>query len=277
MMIVGVVGQIFLAASPSIAQFSEVISSPDSPRFLTDYTALLRKEWNLADERPPTRTPKLQFFRMPSGFLASPLGLVAEDDPPPEDPFAKTDDDLAFAQLTYGKHVPYLDMYKRGDPGGFGYYKIHSQVQIFDLGTTNVSAVVQAVTPMGLQSGGVGSGQTVLSPALACFHDLGAGAAVHAFIGQHIAANSRWREQFHTGFTCGVAVQHPVPFTPFSADQGLFVFLQAMAQYRADGYRPDGRPTTWDVIPGLQYRLNNACWMSMGLSRYQFFSCMWQY
>ena len=264
-------------ASPGSAQ-TDPVPLTEPPRYFLDYATLVRKEWSLLDATTPTRTPKLQMFRMPSGFLAAPLGLVSEDDPPPEDPFVKADeDDLAFMRITYGNHVPYLDMHKRGDPGGFGYYKIHSQMQIFDLGPTNVSVAVQAVTPMGLQAGGVANGPTVLSPALACFHDFGDGAAVHAFIGQHIAANARWREQLHTGFNCGLAVQHPVPFTPFSADQGLFVFLQAMAQYRTDGFRADGRATTWDVIPGLQYRLNTACWMSMGLSRYHFLAWTWQY
>src|SRR5262249_41802707 len=145
-------------------------------------------------------------------------------------------------------------------------------VQIFDLGPTNVSLAVQALAPMGVQSGGV-NGPTYLSPALACFHDFGEGAAVHAYVGQDITANSRWRDQLQTGFRCGLAVQHPLPFMSYNADQGFFVFVQALGQIRPD----DVRSTTWDVIPGLQYRLNNACWMSMGISRYQFMSCVWQY
>ena len=52
-------------------------------------------------------------------YPATPLGLVSDDDPLPEDPFKKTDDDLGFLQVTLGSHVPYLDVYKRGDPGGF--------------------------------------------------------------------------------------------------------------------------------------------------------------
>jgi hypothetical protein len=267
-------------ASRGIGQVSETASLTESPRIFLDYAALMRKELALYDATltTPTRTPKLQLFRMPSGFLAAPLGLVSEDDPPPEDPFAKVDDDdLAFLQITLGNHVPYLDLYKRGDPGGFGYYKIHSQMQIFDLGPTNVSLAVQAITPRGLQCGGVANGPTTLAPALACFHDLGEGAAVHAFVGQQVAANSRWREQFHTGLRCGLAMQHPVPFVSFNADQGLFVFVQALGQYRTDSYRADVRTTTWDVIPGVQYRLNSTCWMSMGLSRSRFMSCVWQY
>jgi len=269
---------LLLVAIPSVgAQTSATDSLTEPPRIYVDYTSLIRKELNLLDAPPtPTRTARLQLFRMPSGFFAVPLTLVPEDDPPTEDPFAKTDDDLGFVQVVYGNYVPYLDMPKRGDPGGFGYYNIHSQVQVFDLGPTNVCFAVRALAPMGLQCGGV-NGRTYLAPALACFHDLGDGAAVHAFIGQELCANARFRDQLQTSLRCGVAVQHPLPFTSFNADQGLYVFVQALGQYRTDSSRTDVRSTTWDVIPGVQFRLNNACWMSMGLSRYQFMSCVWQY
>ena len=269
---------IVAAAPRASAQISEPTSLTEPSLYFVDYLTLLRKELSLLEAAAtPTRTPRLQMFRMPSGFVVTPLGLVAEDDPPPEDPFAKADDDSNVVQITYGNHVPYLDMPKRGDPGGIGYYRIYSQVQLLDAGSTNVGLALHAVTPMGVQSGGVRNGSTVLSPALACFHDLGDGAAVHAYVGEQIAANSRWRDQVHAGFRCGLAVQHAVPFTSFSADQGMFVFVQALGQYRPDSSRTDVRSTSWDLIPGVQYRMNNACWMSMGLSRYQFMSCVWQY
>jgi hypothetical protein len=252
-------------------------SLTDPPQFHLDYMTLLRKDLSLSDAPPaPLRTARLQMFRMPSGFNSMPLSLVPDDDPPPEDPLAKTDDELGIVQIAYGNHVPYLDMAKRGDPGGFGYYKIHSQVQIFDLGTTSVSLAVQALAPMGFQSGGV-NGPTFLSPALACFHDLGDGAAIHAFVGQELTANARWRDQLQSSLRCGFAVQRPLPFTSYGADQGLFVFVQALGQYGPDATRADIRSITWDVIPGLQYRVSNSCWMSMGISRYQFMSCVWQY
>jgi len=254
---------------------------PDEPAHIyIDCAELLRNELSAleAPAATPTRTPRLQMFRMPSGFLAPPLGLVSDDDPTPKAPFKKADDDdLAFVLFAMGNHVPYLDMYRRGDPGGFGFYHVYSQAQLFEQGPTSVSVAVRAVTPMGLESGGVAGGRTVLSPALACFHDLGDGVAIHAFVGQHVDSCSRWREQFHAGFHCGLAVQHPVPFLEFSADQGLFVFVQALGQYRLDSSRSDLRATSWDVIPGLQYRVNSACWMSVGFSRNSFLSATMQY
>jgi hypothetical protein len=267
------------AGTASTCRAQEANGPAEAPHFYVDYAGLLRKELNLLEQPAalPTRTAKLQMFRMPSGFFATPLGLVSEDDPLLADPFRKADDGPDFIQVALGSHVPYLDMYKRGDPGGTGYYQIYSQVQVADLGGTNVCMAVKAVTPMGMECGGVSNGRTVLSPALACFHDLGDGAALHAFIGQQIASCSRWREQFQSGFRCGLAVQHPVPFTEFNSDQGLFVFVQALGQYRTDTNRTDPRATAWEVIPGVQYRLNNACWMSMGLSRYHFMAATWQY
>ena len=277
---------LWMAASIAVGEKSagiaqEVYSAPlnEPSRIFGDYSDLVRKELSLAEPTPVSRTPKLQFFRMPSGFMATPLGLYPDEDPPTEDGTTKSgDDDFSFMQITYGTHIPYLDMYRKGDPGGFGFYKVHSQVQIFDLGATNVSAVFQAVTPMGLQNGGVGSGTTVLSPSLACFQDLGEGTAFHAYIGQQIASNANWRDQIHAGFRCGMAWQQPVPITAVSGDQGLYVFVQALGQYRTDNARPEGtKPASWEVIPGVQYRVNNACWMSLGISRYNFLSCTWQY
>jgi hypothetical protein len=268
---------LMVATSPICAQLPQIDCLNEPAPFCIDYAALLRKEWSLQDSSSTTsRTARLQLFRMPSGFSSVPLSLVPEDDPPPEDPFARIDDDSGPVQIAYGNYVPFLDMPKRGDPGGFGYYKIHSQVQIIDGGSTNVCLAVQALTPIGLQCGGV-NGPSYVSPTLACFQDLGQGSALHAFVGQELAANARWRDQMRSSLRCGIAVQQPLMMMADSGEEGFYVFVQAIGQYRQDTYRNDLRSTTWDVIPGVQYRLNNACWMSMGLSRYQFMSCVWRY
>jgi hypothetical protein len=268
---------LLIATAPVCAQFSQADALNDPTRFYFDYAALLRKEWNLSDAAAtPSRTARLQMFRMPTGFYAIPLSLVPEDDPPPEDPYARPEDDFAGLQVVYGNYVPYLDMPRRGDPGGFGYYKVHSQMQLYDAASTNICLAVRALAPMGLQCGGV-NGPTYFSPALACFHDLGEGTALHAFVGQDLAATARWRDQLHSSIRCGLAVQHPLLLMSNGGDQGLFVFVQALGQYRQDTYRNDLRSTSWEVIPGVQYRINSACWMSMGISRYQFMSCAWQY
>ena len=43
-------------------------------------------------------------------------------------------------------------------------------------------------------------------------------------------------DQLQAGLRCGLAVQHPLPFTSYNADQGVFVFVQALGQYRPDLY-----------------------------------------
>jgi hypothetical protein len=80
-----------------------------------------------------------------------------------------------------------------------GYQKFYSQVQILDLDRTSVCAVFQALTPSGMQSGGLANGPSVLSPSLALFHDMGGGAALQGFVGQDIQANSALRENLERG------------------------------------------------------------------------------
>jgi hypothetical protein len=253
--------------------------SDETLRSFFDFGTMLRREIAGADVAPgPSPTsPRLTMFRMPSGYLAAPITIISDDDTPSSGSTFNADDDGLPLQISFGNYIPYFDMVRRGDPGGVGYYKVHTQVQLVDLGFTYVSAVLQALTPMGAQSGGVSNGPTVLAPALAAFHDLGYGAGVHAYVGQNIVAMPGWREQMLSNFNCGIAMQHPVPFTRTDGSQGLFVFVQALGQYHGDGSRGDVRATTWEVIPGLQYRVNSNSWMSVGISRYQFVSWVWQY
>jgi hypothetical protein len=53
--------------------------------------------------------------------------------------------------------------------------------------------------------------------------------------------------------------------------------MQALAQYNYEGYRPDGRATNWEFVPGVHYRFNNNCWMSLGASKHGLFTCSWQF
>src|SRR4051812_13282684 len=92
---------ILMTAGPAIAQDAESPSLTERPRVPVDF---LRKESPTLDAVSSSRTPRLQMFRMPSGFLANPLGLVSDDDPVSDDP-AKTEDDLPFVQVTLGNHI----------------------------------------------------------------------------------------------------------------------------------------------------------------------------
>src|SRR5262245_34166421 len=167
--------------------------------------------------------PRLRLFGMPTGFLRDPLGLES-DDTPPHDSNAKTNSEEDFSGLlvSMGNYNPYFDLRRPDDPRGLGYYKLHSQMQILDLGRTNVSLTLQALTPAGLESGGLANGPTIVCPAFACFQDLGFGAALQGYIGQDILATPRWTDSLGTRVHYGLGVQCPVPGLCPQHEQGLF-------------------------------------------------------
>ncbi len=78
-----------------------------------------------------------------------------------------------------GIYNPYFDVRPLGDPTNSGFYKFHSPMQVFDLGSTTVALGLQALTP--------------------------------------------------------------------------------------------------DLYPGLHWRINDSCWMSVGVSSWNFLTCSWQY
>ena len=71
-----------------------------------------------------------------------------------------------------GNDNPYFDFRQRNDPGGIGYTRVSTQMQLFDTTRTACSVGLQAVTPAGLQCDGVADkmGTTVVSPAVSLFH-----------------------------------------------------------------------------------------------------------
>jgi hypothetical protein len=156
-----------------------------------------------------------------------------------------------------------------------GYYKIHSQVQLFDAGRTSLCLNVQAYTPAGQQAGGLANGPTYVVPALAAFQDLGF-VGVHGFFGQNFQATSRWPDM-SPNFQYGMAVQCPVPGTPTTAEQGLFLYFAALGRYRVDPTTGGTHSSMWEFVPGVQMRVSSSCWMSLGASRYNFLSCSWRY
>lgn len=227
----------------------------------------------------PTGTARLRLFAMPTGFLRDPLGVDNDDPVSGIDTLDGKgyDDDTPGLLVAMGAYNPNFDMRRPDDPRGLGYYKIHSQMQVLDMGRTNISLTLQALTPAGLESGGTSTGPTIFSPAIAWFYDLGAGSALQGYIGQNIHANSRWNENLGSRIHCGVGIQYPVPgLCQPKGDQGLFFVVQAMGRYRCDD-RPDSRPAVWELVPGLQWRINENCSISVGASRWSLLNCSWQF
>ncbi|MBI3407766.1 MAG: hypothetical protein HY040_05345 [Planctomycetes bacterium] len=242
---------------------------------LLNFDAALQRETS----SPSGAAARVRLFGMPTGFLRDPVGLDSDDPALPADPMAaraNPDDDFSGILVSMGNYNPYFDMRRPEDPRGLGYYKVHSQMQVLDLGRTNVSLTLQALTPAGLESGGVANGPTIVSPSFACFQDLGYGAALQGYIGQDIMATSRWTDNLGTRVHYGVGVQCPVPGLCPQSDQGLFFFVQALGRYRYDT-RTDGKTAVWEVIPGLHWRVNDNCWLSIGASKLSLLTWSWQF
>jgi hypothetical protein len=246
--------------------------------------------WAALADAPPTapRTPRLRLPRMPLTSLGDPLGLTPDGDDPPPDPDAPVlpDADLGRLQLSMGADNPFFDFRRRGSPGGVGYYKVHTQLQLFDTGTTGCALLCQAVRPAGLESNGLNDGPSFVSSALTVFHDLGDGTAVHGFVGKDVRANSAWRDGVTTGSVqYGVALQQPLPLGVAEPGKGLFLFVEAQGRWSD---RDPSATRSWELVPGLHYRLSDNWWMSGGVllpfgpsrdgSAGQWhLSCKWQY
>ena len=77
---------------------------------------------------------------MPTGFLCDPLGIDPDNDPPAADadataPVGGSLDSVNLpVQFGMGSDNPFFDFRRPGDPGGVGYYKVHTQLQLFDCG-----------------------------------------------------------------------------------------------------------------------------------------------
>jgi hypothetical protein len=253
-----------------------------APSLLPDFNRQpqLPRNWTLprlgADADSPTNRPaRFLLFGMPTGYLKDPVGLdldaeVASGAMP--NPFTADaeDDGFNWLQVTVGSDNPFFDFRRPGDPGGVGYYRMSSQLQLLDTGKTGLNVTLGAAAPAGLESDGVATGPTFFSPALACYQELGDGTMLQAFVGKHLRANSRFGDGIGHSIQYGVAAQHPLPDLPFFSSSnphhGLFVFVEALGQCR----------TTWDdrvtsqrspleLLPGLHLRMTENWWISGGL------------
>ena len=120
------------------------------------------------------RNNRIPLFGMTPGFLSDPVGLTDPRDAPSTAEEPAPD----WFQVTAGNDNPFFDLRNPGDPGGVGFYKVHTQMQLFDSPNTGCAIAVQTVTPAGREFDGVEDGPTVVSPALSLFHALDDGTAI---------------------------------------------------------------------------------------------------
>jgi hypothetical protein len=220
----------------------------------------------------PGRAARFQLFRMPTSPLGDPVGLDQDDDPlDPSAPAPPVDNDPtgAWLQLAMGNDNPYFDFRRRSHPGGVGFYRVHSQMQLLDTGATACTFGLQAFTPAGLESDGLRNGPTVVSPSLALFQEIGPNLAVHGFIGKCVAApvNHRGGEgAVDRSLQYGVALQTPLPVFRPGEVASLHFFVEALGRYRHEDVGNGLGPSALELLPGLHWQLGENLWMSGGVS-----------
>ena len=223
------------------------------------------------DRSAAARARCLRLFHMPTGFLSDPVGADVDPDPVPGDPDAAAAPapDPDGADLPIGATLfldrPYFDFRLPGDPGGLGFYRIHTQLQLLENETTGCTIGLQAVTPAGLENDGVEDGPTVLVPNVALYHELFGGLAVQGFLGKYVRLHPGWEDHVGRSLNYGVALAHPVPGFDSGPLPRIDLFVEALGRYRVDGTDSPGAPPVWQLLPGLHWRVGENWWLSGGV------------
>ena len=251
---------------------TSVVDSWQRPVIGKDLSTALYAGPDPVDSGPISPTPRILLFHMLPGFLSDPPELSGADDAAAD---AGTSSSPSGNQdgfvISFGDDNPFFDPRRPGDPGGVGFVRIHSQVQVLDWGSTSVCFGLRAWTPAGLENGGVQSGSTVMSPGIAVFQEIAAGSALHGFVDQSL------HNCYHQGpMRCGVALDCPINGLDPVPDRSVFFFVQALGRldYGADR---QGRSMNWAVVPGIQWRLSDTLGLSLGASRQSILTCWWHF
>lgn len=237
---------------------------------------------------PVAQAPRVPLLRVPATYLRDPLGF--EPGPADPSPSAPGDEDgeLARIPVAMGGDNPFLEFRPRGAPGGVGFYRLATQLPLFEGRNTGFVLACQALTPAGLESNGVSDGPTFLAPAVAVFHHLGEGRALHGYLGTGLRADGTWKETLGRQVEYGFALQQPVPGRLMSPDRGLFLCVEAYGRYREAIDGRAGPLHELELLPGLHYRLGEAWWLSGGVvvpvgpgrdapTRQWHINCSWQF
>jgi hypothetical protein len=220
---------------------------------------------------PVSRVPRIPLFRIAPGFLSDPVSMQDDDNALPGMPGsgpssapAASEDGPDWIQFGMGTDNPYLDLRRPGDPGGFGFYRVNTQVQLLDSPTTACTLGLQTVTPAGIQFGGMPDGATVVSPTFSVFHTVGERTALQGFIAKNVPLYSADGTPIQRNLQYGLAVQRPIVVDGPEGLRNLFFSVGALGQVHPEHDNFKLLPT-WDVLPGLQWHLNDNWWVSSGL------------
>jgi hypothetical protein len=240
----------------------------------------------MAEAPTASRTNRIRLFRIEPGFISDPLGVM-DDDPTPTDPsgLSTKDADSDWINVTLGYDNPYFDFRQRGDPGGRGFYRVNTQVQLFDTSRTACSLGLQAYTPAGQQFNGLpdNQGSTVLSPALSLYHALDDDTAVQGYVGKNLLVQPGGAIPIEQKLRYGMAVQHSLSSVGPEPFRNVYLSVGALGQLRIDSSTSTGPPVAWEVLPGLHWKVADGCWLSGGLmvpvgpNRAEFGNGNWQF
>jgi hypothetical protein len=208
---------------------------------------------------------RIRLFRIQPGFLSDPPGLDSDDKSPLD---AKEPDDLDFLTLAIGNDNPWFDFRQPGDPGGVGFTRVNTQLQLFDTTRTACSLGLQAITPGGTQFDGLPDrmGPTVLTPALSVYHALDDALALQAYVGKHLLIQNGNSQPINRDFQYGMALQRPITTRNDDLFRHLYLSVGALGMYRFDAPTAARPPVLWEVLPGLHYKLADNWWISTGVS-----------
>ncbi|MFQ3649181.1 MAG: hypothetical protein SNJ75_02525 [Gemmataceae bacterium] len=157
-------------------------------------------------------------------------------------------------QLLIGNDNPAFGFRRPHDPGGVGYTRLFSQVQLFEDQRTTCSLVLQAFMPSGLEGEGLpeSRGATVVAPALSLYHSLSdEGLGLQLCIHRNVGVSNPTRQALSEHWQYGVGFH----FAPASGEldrlRCWYISLEAQGIYR--GERILSGPITVDLLPGLHW------------------------
>jgi hypothetical protein len=257
---------LFLAAWPSAVR-SQTFDTWDS-------SSIIPKDFGLgtAPQSSASNPQRIRLFRISPGFISDPVGLQDVDDSPPgafsslPSPSPEAESGPDWIQVAMGTDNPYFDFRQRGDPGGLGFYRLNTQLQLVDTRTTSCALCLQAVSPAGIQYNGVQDGPTVFSPQLGWFHALNEDTALQGYIGKHVLVNSTGTgRQVERNLQYGMALQRSLASLGAEPLRNVYVYMGALGQYRPERNEASGNAALWQMLPGVHWRLADNVWLSGGV------------
>ncbi len=225
--------------------------------------------FNPLAETSTSRAPRLRWFCFTPGFLADPLGLHDDDSglpgmsnlPRADGVPTPQESGLEWIQVGMGSDIPFFDLRRPGDPGGFGYYRVNTQVALFDSPTTACAIGVQAVTPVSAQFGGLPDGPTVVIPAFGVFHAFNDRLALQGFVSKNVPIYDASTVPLQRNVQYGLALQRPLLTAGPEGLRNLYFSVGALGQLSPE--RDNWRLVpNCDVLPGFQWYVNDNWWLS---------------